>query len=203
MFDSTDPQLPTKDRLAAVAAELMFRQSFGAVSVDDICKAAGVQKGTFYHHFTSKVELTVAAYDYVWTLMRRDFDPCFSATLPPLVRLEKYAELKYNFHKQLFDKEGKIYGCSFASGGHEMAAQDERIRLKSKEIFDLHCAYFESTLRDMPAYMDQPREKAHDVACEMFSYACGVLYQAKVNNDPAVIKRDLLPGLKRLAGEAN
>ena len=34
---------------------------YEATSVDDLCRAAGVTKGAFFHHFKSKEELAVAA----------------------------------------------------------------------------------------------------------------------------------------------
>lgn len=179
------------------AAGLLMRQSFGAVSVDDIAVAAGVKKGTFYHHFSSKTDLALAAYDYMWSMGRQKLDACFSPTVPASKRLALYAEGCFNWQKELFEKEGKIYGCPLATAGSEMGAQDERIREKLKEIFDGHCAYFESVLRDLPEFDGIPRKDISQVAREMFSYSMGVLYQAKVANDPEVIRRDLLTGLNR------
>lgn len=180
------------------AAQLLLRQSFGSVSVDDICKAADVKKGTFYHHFPSKVELTLAAYDYMWAEGKKKLDPCFSPSLTAIERFENYAKGAYSCHKQLFDTEGKIYGCPIACAGHEMAAQDERIREKINSFFDGHCTYIESAIRDLPQHAQLTAEERGNLAHEVFSYAMGVLYQAKVANDPEVIRRDLLPGLKRL-----
>ncbi|MCW2286501.1 AcrR family transcriptional regulator, partial [Rhodoblastus acidophilus] len=58
-------QIPeTKRRLIAAALELIWRSSYGSVSVDDICKAADVRKGSFYHFFPSKADLAVAAMDH-------------------------------------------------------------------------------------------------------------------------------------------
>lgn len=190
-------ETPTKELLVQAAAGLLMRQSFGAVSVDDIAVAAGVKKGTFYHHFTSKTDLALAAYDCMWEMGRQKLDACFSPTVPAAKRLPLYAESCFNWQKELFEKEGKIYGCPIATAGNEMGAQDERIREKIKEIFDGHCAYFESVLRDLPEFDGVPRQEISQVAREMFSYSMGVLYQAKVANDPAVIKRDLLAGLNR------
>ncbi len=197
MFRCKRKESPTRDHLVQAAAGLLMRQSFGAVSVDDIAGAAGIKKGTFYHHFSSKTDLALAAYDHMWSEGKRALDAAFSPTIPADKRLTVYAESCFKWQKELYEKEGKIYGCPLASAGSELGAQDERIREKLKEIFDGHCAYFESVLRDLPAFDGVSRPEIHKRACEMFSYSMGILYQAKVANDPDVIQRDLLAGLNR------
>ena len=44
----------TARRILHTALELMRSQGFDQVSVRDICKAAGITTGAFYHHFPSK-----------------------------------------------------------------------------------------------------------------------------------------------------
>lgn len=193
----------TKDALVQAAVELMTRQSFNAVSVEDICRAAGVRKGTFYHYFPSKVDLALAAYELVWTRMRAVLDNVFSPTRDPLDRLQAYADGAYAFYKETFEKEGKIYGCPLCSAGQEMAAQDETIRQRIEHYGVLHCRYFESVLRDMDAFSHHSRADLEKMSRELFFYTSGVLSQAKVANDPAVVKRDLLAGLRRLIGVDN
>ncbi|MBI4384998.1 MAG: TetR/AcrR family transcriptional regulator [Nitrospinae bacterium] len=46
-----------KERLLYAAKGLMLDKGFVATSVDEICEAAGVTKGTFFHYFKSKEEL--------------------------------------------------------------------------------------------------------------------------------------------------
>jgi len=41
----------TKDKLLQVAFDLLWDNSYGSVSVGDICERAGVNKGSFYHFF--------------------------------------------------------------------------------------------------------------------------------------------------------
>ncbi|MBS0187726.1 MAG: TetR/AcrR family transcriptional regulator [Planctomycetes bacterium] len=50
-----------KDRLIAVAIELLYRRGVGAVGIDQVIAAAGVTKTTFYKHFESRDDLMVAA----------------------------------------------------------------------------------------------------------------------------------------------
>jgi TetR/AcrR family transcriptional regulator, transcriptional repressor for nem operon len=52
---------PARQKLLAAAITLIRRDGYAATSVDDLCRAAGVTKGAFFHHFASKDRLAVAA----------------------------------------------------------------------------------------------------------------------------------------------
>ncbi|MBI2255231.1 MAG: TetR/AcrR family transcriptional regulator [Proteobacteria bacterium] len=53
-----------RTRLLDAAMMVIREQGYAASTVDDICRAAGVTKGAFFHHFASKEELAVAAADH-------------------------------------------------------------------------------------------------------------------------------------------
>jgi TetR/AcrR family transcriptional repressor of nem operon len=57
-----------KAKLLDAALTVIRTQGYSATTVDDLCKAAEVTKGAFFHHFTSKQDLAVAAANY-WTEM--------------------------------------------------------------------------------------------------------------------------------------
>jgi TetR/AcrR family transcriptional regulator, fatty acid metabolism regulator protein len=46
--------LETRQKIFDTALALLVKKGYDRVTVDDICAAAGVSKGTFYHHFKSK-----------------------------------------------------------------------------------------------------------------------------------------------------
>ena len=71
----------SKLRLLQTAHELIWRQSYGSVGVDQICEHSNVKKGSFCHFFRSKYELTVAAYEYHWEQCRQTLDRIFSEML--------------------------------------------------------------------------------------------------------------------------
>lgn len=52
---------PSKDRLLDHALALIRAKGYHATSVDDICAAAGLTKGSFFHHFASKDALALEA----------------------------------------------------------------------------------------------------------------------------------------------
>jgi TetR/AcrR family transcriptional repressor of nem operon len=53
-----------RGRLLDAAVEVIRGKGLSATSVDDLCAAAGVTKGAFFHHFESKQALAVAAADH-------------------------------------------------------------------------------------------------------------------------------------------
>lgn len=53
-----------RTRLLEAARDLIRANGFASTSVDDLCRAAGVTKGAFFHHFESKEALGVAVAEF-------------------------------------------------------------------------------------------------------------------------------------------
>ena len=58
---STARKPTAREKLLDAAIVLIRQSGFAATSVEDLCKAAGVTKGAFFHHFASKDALGAAA----------------------------------------------------------------------------------------------------------------------------------------------
>jgi TetR/AcrR family transcriptional repressor of nem operon len=63
------PKISTRIRIIEAAKILIWRNGYNAVSVDSICAAADINKGSFYHAFQSKADLLIAVITSV-----RDYD---------------------------------------------------------------------------------------------------------------------------------
>jgi TetR/AcrR family transcriptional repressor of nem operon len=63
-LQSPSVEAPARQKLLGAAITLIRRNGYAATSVDDLCKAAGVTKGAFFHHFASKDRLAVAAAEH-------------------------------------------------------------------------------------------------------------------------------------------
>jgi TetR/AcrR family transcriptional repressor of nem operon len=86
---------PTRERLLSAALDLVRRRGFAATSVEDLCRAAEVTKGAFFHHFASKEALGIAAAEH-WS----EVTGAFFATAPyhahadPLDRFLGYIDFR-------------------------------------------------------------------------------------------------------------
>ncbi|MDR2079299.1 MAG: TetR/AcrR family transcriptional regulator [Treponema sp.] len=53
----------SKARIIKKAVELFKAEGYDQVSIDRLCKACGITKGTFYYHFSAKDEIIFHYYD--------------------------------------------------------------------------------------------------------------------------------------------
>jgi TetR/AcrR family transcriptional repressor of nem operon len=189
----------TRQRLLDTAIQLIWEQSYGAVSVDDICERAGAQKGSFYHFFRSKSDLAAAALEAHWEKLRPDLDRIFSSQTPPLERLAGYCDFVYERQRQKLQEFGRVCGCPFASLGSELSTQDENVRQKSQQILERRFRYFAGALRDAVREGLIPEQDCVAKARDLYGCVIGVLFEAKIENNLEVI-RHLKPTIWRLIG---
>ncbi len=180
----------TKDKLLQVAFDLIWNNSYGSVSVEDICQRAEVNKGSFYHFFESKADLAIQAYQEHWKEGQPELDRIFSVQVPPLERLARYCQFVYQRQAEKAAKYGRVCGCPYASIGAEIATQDERIRMKSQELIGCGRKYIESAIADA-IRADLVSVKDSVIAAQgVHSLVMGMLLEARVQNDLEVL-RDL------------
>ena len=189
----------TKQKLLNTALTLIWENSYGSISVDDICNRAGVNKGSFYYAFKSKSDLAAAAFEDHWNKKRALMDEIFSSQVPPLYRIEKYCDRVVHDQLDKYEKTGKLCGCPFASIGSELSTQDEQIRKKAHELSERTMKYLASALRDAAAEGLLEAEDPVELARQVFCYAGGLIMQAKIENNPEVLKC-LKKGIFRLLG---
>jgi len=88
-------QPDARSRMLDAAMQMVREKGYSATTVDDICGAAGVTKGAFFHHFKSKEDLGVAVAGHFAQMAEQLFGGAPYHELPdPLDRLLGYIDFR-------------------------------------------------------------------------------------------------------------
>jgi TetR/AcrR family transcriptional repressor of nem operon len=92
---STGTRHESKTKFLNAALQVIRAKGYSATRIEDICEAASLTKGSFFHHFDSKEELALAAADY-WTEGTSAFfaSAPYHAPADPLDRLLAYVDFR-------------------------------------------------------------------------------------------------------------
>lgn len=134
---SSAKRITARDKLIDAAHILVRRNGYAATSVDEICAAAGVTKGAFFHHFASKEALGVAAAEE-WTARAEQLiftSPAWTRIEDPLERLLAHIDFR------LFMIEGPAEGftCFVGTMVQESFASSESLRSASDASIAAYC----------------------------------------------------------------
>jgi TetR/AcrR family transcriptional repressor of nem operon len=177
-----------REKLLAVAFDLIHEASYGTVSVEDICERAGVNKGSFYYFFKTKTDLVVAAYEEHWRIRQPDYERIFSKENPPLRRLDLWCDYVRKLQKKRRAKYGHACGCPYTSLGGELATRDSKVRRKTQDLIERHVNYLagaiEGAQQEGTARPGDARLKAELT----HSFIIGLLLRAKIYNDLKILR---------------
>lgn len=172
--------------MIAAAHQLVKRQGYAATSVDDICRAARVTKGAFFHHFESKEALAVAAAEG-WTARAA---PLFSE--PPYARLPDPLDRvlgHIDFRASLIAGAAEDYTCFVGTMVQEAHASSAPIRAASDASIT---AYAERLAEDIAAAIAAHGTVAPvdaiDLAYHVQAVLQGAFVIAKAKDDPAAAR---------------
>jgi TetR/AcrR family transcriptional repressor of nem operon len=117
------------------ALNLVRQKGYAATTVDDICAATGVTKGSFFHHFKGKEEFVLAATDHFAAMADGLFLQAPFRRLPdPRARLLAYVD----FRAALLDGELADYTCLFGTLVQETYDSHPAIRQSCERHLNAH-----------------------------------------------------------------
>ena len=183
-----------RSKLLAAALSLIRAKGYTATTVDELCSAAGVTKGAFFHHFKSKDALGIAAAEH-WSATTG----AFFANAPyhnhddPFERLIGYIE----FRKAIIEGDLAEFSCLVGTMTQEVYGSNPAIRDACAASIFGHAATLEP---DIEAAM-KARGIAADwtrasLAAHTQAVLQGAFILAKATGDRA-IARDSVDHLKR------
>jgi len=189
----------TRTLLLETALDLIWQSSYNSVGVNEICKQAGVTKGSFYHHFESKAELFCEASNHYWEAIKQDLDAILSPVHSPLQQLENWIE--FIFINKIGEDETNIPGCAFFSAGTQTGCVDVQVTDSLQTMTERSGKYNLALIRSLKNEHYLEENVAPEQAARLMQqYVQGAIMHTRVQRCLNYIKRDLPEGIYRIIG---
>jgi len=174
----------SKTKILDAALRVVRTKGYAATRIEDICAAAGLTKGSFFHHFKGKEELAVAAARHWGTVTGALFAAAsYHAPAEPLDRLLAYID----FRKELISGTPTQFSCFAGTTVQEVFETHPMIRDACSATISSHAATLEA---DVEAAMRQYRVAgkwtARSLALHTQAVIQGAFILAKATQDPKV-----------------
>ncbi|MEU1258207.1 TetR/AcrR family transcriptional regulator [Streptomyces chartreusis] len=171
-----------KQKILGAARSLIEGRGYSALGVAEICKAAGVPKGSFYYFFESKESLALAVVDEHWTAQRRDWARVLEADGEPLQRLRGLFEETQAGQRAVQEGCGTVSGCLFGNLTLELSNQTEAVRRRLQEIFDAQVDMVETVVKEARERGDVTVADTREAARAVVAQLEGQVMFAKLYN---------------------
>jgi len=176
-----------KRKLLDAALRVIRSQGYAGSSVDDICREAGVTKGSFFHHFKGKDDLAVAATEH-WTGVTGNlFESApFQGVADPRERVLAYID----FRSSLIQGDLPDFTCLLGTMVQETYSTHPDIRDACNRAILFHAHTVEADLAQAKR-LYAPKAKWQPLDVALFAQAAiqGAFVLAKAQNDPAAARR--------------
>ena len=176
----------SRERLLAAATDLFVGGSFHKIGIAEICTTAGVNKGTFYHFFPSKLELLLEVIDRYVAVIAAKYRDIAASDESPARKVRNVFMVPQSQNEAWKAVHGVASGCFLGTIILEIAATEPIVRDKAKwaigEWSSALTPIVEEFLRaEKIQNIDVPA--AADVLIGLMQ---GAHVMAKVKNDPGV-----------------
>jgi TetR/AcrR family transcriptional repressor of nem operon len=182
-------QHESKTKLLGAALNVIRAKGYAATTVDDICNAAGLTKGSFFHHFKGKDDLALAAAAWWGELTEGFFAAApYHHSPDPLQRLLGYVD----FRGDILQGELAEYTCLLGTLVQETYATHPDIRAACDKGMSTH---IDLITRDVEAakqlYAPDAPWSAESVGYFIQSVLQGAFIFAKAKQGPEIVREDL------------
>ncbi len=178
-----------KEKLLDASQKLMLGKGFTATSVDEICEAAGVTKGSLFHYFENKEDLGKAVTQHYWKTMHATWDGAlFRKYSDPLKRVCGFVDYFITFSKNPAVEQR----CLLGNFAQELSDTHPDIRNTCAACFT---EWAEDLKKDLDAakekYLPQKYLDTKSVAEYIVASMEGSLLLAKAHRDRSINTKNL------------
>jgi TetR/AcrR family transcriptional repressor of nem operon len=180
---------PTREKLLAAAQQLMLVKGYEATSVDEICGAAKLTKGSFFHYFESKEDLGKAVLDhYISSRYQMIQQAPFFKKSDPLQRAYGYVD----FMIQMSRNAASENSCLLGNFAQELSDTHPVIRSQCAKHFTKWAEPFKKTLdRAKARYVPKAAFDTQGLAEHFIAVLEGSILLAKAKQDKSIIEKSL------------
>ncbi|AGK98075.1 TetR/AcrR family transcriptional regulator [Clostridium pasteurianum] len=175
----------SKKYLIEIAAKLFLQKGYSNTGINDILTEAGVSKGSFYFHFSSKKDLAVEVSKYYYKIIVQNWLKPLSNNTWDVFINKLVLDIKNS------TSLGKFFGCPIAILGLEIAFIEEDLSdmyaYSIKELIEV----FKNSLK----VSEVSEDKLDSIARKAFSIYEGYTVYYRITKDKNVIDfmlKDLL-----------
>ena len=180
---------PAKARLLDKAQELMQSKGFSATTIDEICRKAGLTKGSFFYYFHSKEDLAKQTLDNFVNIGRKLAEKSgFQKETDPLQRVYSYVDFIIKSAKHPVLKRG----CLLGNFSQELSATHPGIRSICVQYFSEWAEGFKNDIEKARVYY-KPKAlfDPGSLAVQLIVTLEGSLILAKATQDMGVVEKSL------------
>jgi TetR/AcrR family transcriptional regulator, transcriptional repressor for nem operon len=176
-------------RILEAATDVVRAKGYAATTVDDLCAAAGVTKGSFFHHFKSKEEMVLEAVAHWGSWTDEVFATApYATAADPRDRVFGYLD----FRRDLLDHEVPEFTCLMGTLVQETYATHPEVRAACERGMSSHVAWL---TRDIEAarlrYAPDAAWSAESVGYFIQAVLQGSFIFAKAKQDAAIARGNL------------
>ncbi|MFE0511130.1 TetR/AcrR family transcriptional regulator [Streptomyces sp. NPDC058964] len=191
-----------RNKILTAAQSLIEQRGYSALGVAEICKTAGVPKGSFYYFFESKESLALAVIDEHWAAERREWERALSGDAEPLQRLRRLFEAMETRQRAGQDGCGSVLGCMYGNLSLEMSNRADAVRLRLQDIFEEQVEMVGAVVAEAEQHGEVTVSDTQGAARSLVAQLEGQVLFAKLHNDPAQLST-LWPSCLALLGMRN
>jgi TetR/AcrR family transcriptional regulator, transcriptional repressor for nem operon len=183
------PPHDSKTKLLNAALHVIRAKGYAAATVDDICRAAGVTKGSFFHHFKSKDDLALSATAHWGAITEAFFASApYHDAADPLQRLLGYVD----FRVEILRGDLADYTCLLGTLVQETYATHPDIRAACDRVLSSHIAILANDIEAAKKlYAHDAKWSAESVGIFIQSVLQGAFIFAKARQGPEVARESL------------
>lgn len=177
----------TRERILLEGARIVHLKGYHATGLQEILKASGVPKGSFYFYFESKKDFGLQLIDfYTDGIVARGMTFLERPDLSPLESLQEH--IRWILHQSR--KLGFKGGCPIGNLSQELGDTDEAFREKLnkayKRLIHMHVLFLEEARKAGEIATDLD---VNEIAALVFNCYQGALIQMKVSGDSEPVER--------------